>query len=213
MLFGVPRFDEATQYSYEACLRLAEALGGLQTRLLEDDATRSNFEGEIPHDDVFIFYNHGERDRLLAQGGQSNLLDLSNVDLVAGKTVYMACLSADTLGVEVWKRDGTYWGNTEIVGFTPDDKEIFYEAWNYGAILRWKEALSWKECLDQTRKKCDELIDKIDDPWGKVWLNSHRESLACYDGEAPQSKCTLRKLAIRLFGPKLGWKIPNPFSS
>ena len=193
-------------------MRLAEILGGEQKRILEEEATRVNFETEIPNYNIFIFYDHGERDRLVAQGGQSNVLDLGNVDVVKGKQCYtMACLSADTLGVEVWKREGTYWGNKEIVGFTPADKEIFYEAWNYGAILRWKQALSWKESLDQTRSKCDDLIDEIDDPWGKVWLNSYRESLACYDGEEPPpSECPFRRLAIRLFGPKLGWKIPNP---
>ena len=194
-------------------MRLAEELGGDQKRILEEEATRGNFETEIPNYNVFIFYDHGEQDRLVAQGGRSNILDLSNVDLVADKTVYtLACLSLKKLGVEVWKRDGDYWGNDEIVGFVPDDKELFYAVWNHGAILKWKHGLPWKECLDLTKKKCDENMGKTDNPWSKMWLNSHRESLGCYNGEEPPpSDCRLRRLAIRLFGPKLGWKIPNPF--
>lgn len=213
MLLAAPKFDEATLYSHLWSLRLATELGltELDKVLLEDDATRKNFEREIPNHNLFVFYDHGDEDSLVAQGGQENMLDLENVGLVADKEVYtLACLSAKRLGVEAWRKGAVFWGYTDVFGFTTSDEEIFCEAQNAGLILKRKEGLYWPTALERAKEKFNELIDKTEDPWAKTWLRHNRDCLVCYNGEAPKSSCFWRNLAIRLFGPSIGWKIPSP---
>jgi hypothetical protein len=213
MLIAAPRFDEATQYAYKWALQLAQELGGEQTRLLEKDATRENFEGEIGRHMLFIFYDHGEEDRLIAQDGKESMLDLDNVDLVAKKECYvMACLSAKKLGVEAYKRGAVYWGYVAVFGFTTEEEGLFCEAANYGLIVKVKEGLSWKQALQRAKQKFTELMDRARDAWTKIWLRYDRDNLVCYSEETPpESKCVFRKLAIKLFGPRVGWRLSRTF--
>jgi hypothetical protein len=213
MLIAAPRFDEATQYAYKWALQLAQELGGEQTRLLEKDATRANFEREIVKHTLFVFYDHGDVDRLLAQDAEENMLDLDNVDLVAKKECYvMACLSAEKLGVEAYKRGAVYWGYVAVFGFTTEEEGLFCEAANYGLIVKVKESLSWKEALQRAKEKFTGLMDGARDVWTKIWLRYDRDNLVCYSEESPpESKCVFRKLAVKVFGPRVGWRLSRTF--
>ncbi|MHA1263176.1 MAG: hypothetical protein ACTSSA_14015, partial [Candidatus Freyarchaeota archaeon] len=214
MLIAAPRFDQATQYSYKWCVQLAQELGGEQKLLLEKDATRENFEKEIGKHNLFVFYDHGNKDCLVAQDGKENMLDLENVHLVAKKEVYtMACWSARKLGVEAWKRGTVFWGYTEIFGFTTDEEELFCEAANYGLILKVKKGLTWKEALEKAKEKFTELMDRAKDVWTRIWLRHDRDALVCYTEESPpkETNCFVRKASLKLFGTKVGWKLSRLF--
>lgn len=93
--------------------------------------------------------------------------------------------------------------------FTTDALEEFKEATTYGPKRR-VEGLSLKECRDKTKEKMIELRDKLLKA-GKALAAAcmtHDESLlVCYNAEEPTSTCRLRRLAIKLFGPRIGWKL------
>jgi len=215
MLIAAPRFDDVTAYSYKWAVQLAQDLGGQQTLLLEQDATRENFEKEIGNHNLFVFEDHGDKQGLIQQGGQGYMVDKSNDSLLKGKEVYtMACEWASDGGIDAWKKGATaVWGYTQVFGFTTDEEGLFCEAANYGLLAKVREGLTWKDALERAKQKFDELIVKAKDAWSKIWLTHDRDSLVCYTEETPPntSTCPFRKAALKLFGSKLGWKLSWTF--
>lgn len=156
-------------------------------------------------DAMLIFYDHGNEDLLMGNDGIP-VIDLDNVDLLSNREVYtMACLSAKTLGVIAYvdHKCKSFWGSVDVVSLTTDAIESFKEAFNYGLIQRLK-GLSWKECLESTKEKMAEIINRLIEA-GKLiaatCLSYDRDILVCYDGGSPApSICPFRNLGIKLFG-------------
>jgi len=138
---------------------------------------------------------------------------LENVELLRDREAYMNnCSSAKTLGVEAYKHGClAYWGSKDIVSFTTDAWEDFKEAFLHGLKLRI-QGYSWAECLEKTRTKLSELVDKLLSE-GKILaascMRSFRDTLVCYTPDTPPetSECPVRRLALRCFGLKIGWKL------
>lgn len=213
MLDVAPRFDDATEYSFDWNESLVQDLSRHfpeMELLFKDYALRKNFEPSVPNHDIVIFYDHGNETSLIEQGGNGAILDLDNIDLVKGKAVYtMACLSAKELGVKAWQKGCLeYWGAKEVIGFTPDDHELFKECYNLGVIWRFVERQPIKTCLTAVKNRFTMNMDKTDDPWAKTWLRYDRDNWVCWSDETPPddniSDCFFRRLSVRIFGKK-GW--------
>ena len=206
MILGIaPNFDDASKYSNKWFKELVKELSGEKWVLLEkNDAVRSKVEETFDrlHPEIICFYDHGNEDGLVAQGGQSYVIDLKNVKKFAGKVIYtMACLSAAKLGRAHWRNGGIYWGYTEVFGFTLQEEELFMRCANAGLIYRIMEGKSWGECLNYVRGLFDKAIGEAKLTWTKVWLRHDRDALVCYTpSNPPESKCRFRRFFFRLVG-------------
>jgi hypothetical protein len=218
VLAVAPCFDEASQYSFTWYTRLRDAVKDKVTlqELLRDTAVRSAFESNVEafRPDVIVFYNHGSEDCLCAQGGQDCVLDSRNVDKVSGKIIYtMACLSGRKLGAQAYARGCIYVGYVETFTFTTDEEQLFCEAANSGFIVYVNGEQDWAKIKQIMIEAFNKSMDQAEDPWAKMWLQWDRDALRIYalGVDTPESKCVFRKLAIVLFGPKVGWKLTKAF--
>lgn len=205
-----PKFDDATEYSFKWYIETRDKTKDKYTlkELLKNDAVRSKFEQLIKtYDlDILLFYDHGDENGLIQQNG-GYLLDKNNVQLIKNKIIYtMACLSAKKLGVEAWKIGCVYVGYTDLFYFTTQDESLFNEAASHGFILYIDGETNWSEIKKKMIEKFNEAIEQTGDPWTKMWLRHDRDCLAIYNGEVPTTSCTLRKIALKLFGEK-GWHL------
>lgn len=205
-----PKFDAATEYSFRWYKGTVDKTKGkyVLKELLENEAVRTLLDQMVEEfkPDILLFYDHGDEDILVQQGGGS-LVDKSNVGMVKNRVVYtMACLSAKGLGVEAWKMGCVYVGYTELFYFTAGDESLFSEAAGHGFTLHVNGESDWAKIRWEMIKKFDEMINKTSDPWSKMWLVHDRDCLAVYNGETPRSKCAFRKVALKLFGEK-GWNL------
>jgi len=202
MLVIAPRFDEATDYSFKWVKRLLKELNMPYDALFEKDATRENAEKEIPKHDLIVFYNHGEPEGLLAQGGTTYVIDKKNATLLKGKIIYtMACFWGKDGGIDAWKKGAkVVWAYADVFGFTNEEEELFCECANYGLIIHLKENVSWEEALEKTKEKFNEAIKKAKDGWTKIWLRHDRDALVCYTENNPPKTSTL-------FSSLIGWGI------
>lgn len=209
MLLAANKWDDATEYSYRWAMELDKALS-FTTVLEPDEVTREKAQKEIPKHDLIVFYDHGSETALVSQNNGPPFLDTANVDLVADKEVYtMCCLAAKSLGVEAWKRGAVWWGYTEVYGFVLDDEDIFCEQANYGLIVKLNEDLTWEQAYAKSQERDVELIEQSEDVWTRMWLQRNMDSKVVYteDSPPPDSTCRFRRLALKLFGRKLGWKL------
>lgn len=211
----MPRFDEATEYSYQWNERLRDKIGNRMTfiLLLMTDAIRENVERALREnpDIMLIHYDHGLEDALIGQD-ERPVVDLVNVALLKGRESYnMNCLSAQTLGKAAYQ-DGckAYWGFTQIVSFTTDAEEDFCEAFNYG-LLYYLEGHSWEECLEQAKAEMTRIIDdlvKRGNGLAAMLLREDRDALVCYDGDSPPPEpCPASRIIVRLFGYRVLTKL------
>ncbi len=92
----------------------------------------------------------------------------------------------------------------------------FQESFNYGFKLLHERMQTGEPnfpgILELEKKRMTELSDELMSQGnflGAVWMNTNRDSLRWYNGgsEPGPSKCFWRRLAVRLFGKKLGWKL------
>ena len=203
-----PDFDSATKYSFKWNQRLIAALNCSNiTELLEKDATRANFEKYALDADLFIFYDHGGKAGLVAQGGLSFAVDSRNVDLLRGAEVYtMCCLTAKGLGAEAYRKGiKVWWGYTENFSFIPSSEEIYSELANMGLLLVKNNGMDWTDAFYDVQAAFDAAIAKNDaengDPWVSVTLVADRDALVCWTDETPPpTDCTFRQLGINVFG-------------
>ncbi len=98
-----PRFDEATQYSHVFCQELIDLLKKAGANFFDcsgPEATRqavTELLKAMPQVDL-IFYDHGDEQGLVAQGGEDYIIDKSNDELLIGRIVYtLACLWVKTV--------------------------------------------------------------------------------------------------------------------
>lgn len=217
-LFIRPLFDEATEYTFDEA---QDAIEYLKTKGIEvidlpkEQAIRENVE-KILRENPNIYvahYNHGSDDKLWGND-ERPVIDLNNVDLLSNRECYNNnCSSAKKLGVEAWKRGAVYWGYKDIFYFTTDAIEEFKEFVNNG-IKRRVDGHSWKECLSMTKELATKLIDnlvKAGKALAAACMMNDRDCLVCYNAETPTTDCTARKIAIKVFGPKLGWRLTRTF--
>ncbi|MEM1523528.1 MAG: hypothetical protein QXU69_10885 [Thermofilaceae archaeon] len=214
-----PRFDTATEYTYQWSREVVDLLKSMGYTVLEFSGRVDRREVESAlaehREALFVFYDHGSEDSLWAHFGK--LIDLSNVHLLAGRDCYtVACLSAKRLGVEAYKAGcRAYWGYTIEFAFTTDAADYFKEFANYGLKLRVKEGRSWRECLDKAKQLARQLATKLismGNIVAGVLMIRNADALVCYDGEPPEAKCPFRRVAVKLFGKKVGWRLSRLFA-
>jgi len=203
-----PRFDEVTPYTFDFA---AEILQWCQEtsidtiELAEGEAIRARVEEELAKGvDLFIHYDHGNEDALIGQDEKA-VIDLNNCHLLASKETYtLACLSAKSLGVEVWRKGGKYWGYTEVVSFTTDALAEFQQAFNCGFHYRFIEGDSHQNALKRAKEVFTDLSFMLVDD-GKtlaaLCMRQNRDSLVYYNGQKPEKGkgCLLALLKL----PKL----------
>jgi len=211
VLAVAPRFDEATEYSLKWIKRLLDELGCEYEALFEDDATREKFEEAVGRHELVVFYDHGDRKGLYAQGGLTYVIDKKNDHLLKDKIIYtMACLWCSDGGIDAWRKGAkVVWGYVKEFAFTSNEDELFMECANYGLIVKYKENITWEEAYERTIEKFNEAIAKAKDGWTKVWLRYDRDALVCYTENNPPktSTCFARRLLIRLLGAKRAWRV------
>ncbi|MBA7592759.1 hypothetical protein ES708_34953 [subsurface metagenome] len=205
-----PKFDEPTQHSFAFAgeiLQWCRQAGIDIIELAEDDAVRPAVEKALQtfNPDIFIFYDHGSEGCLWGQGGAAAAIDLKNVSLLANIETYtLACLSAKSLGVEVWRRGGAYWGYTEEVGYTTDALAEFQEAFNCGFHYRFIEGDTRLNSLQRTKETFSrlslELVD-VGNPFAAICMREDGDNLVYLDAHKPEEKegCLLALLKL----PKL----------
>jgi hypothetical protein len=210
-----PEFDEATYYSHLWASRLKEAVEAEGWKVIEIGGrrvSRAEVESALASNPSvpYIHYNHGSED---AHWGSETekVLDLNNVDKVAGRIVYcMNCLSAAKLGAVAYTNyKCIYVGYVREFAFTVEDEQLFGEAANSGFIAYAKGERDWAKIKQVMINAFNEAINRTNNPWTKTWLTWDRDNLRIYcEGvDSPETRCMFRKLAIMLLGPKLGWRI------
>ena len=197
-----PRFDDATNYSFEwnqAFLDKVADLGvdGKITMLLEDDAIKSKFREFIGEHDTLLFFDHGIDNRLVGQGGVT-IVSTADAQYLDGKQVFaMACLSAKGLGPKAINEGAIeYWGAVESIGFTLEDAWLFGEVFIDGAYSRFIEKMSIDDVLQNMKDHFDLQKTKTDNPWTKVWLQKDKDMwIVLQEGDVPPpEKSWLEKL-------------------
>ena len=207
-LNAVPKFDQATEYSIVWNRRLIEKLKFNNLyELIEHQVTRKNFEKFAPQADLFIFYDHGNQNALIAQGAVENLVDSNNVELLRGASVYtMCCLAAKKLGAEAYRKGVKHWwGYTEAFSFIPTSEEVYSDLANLGLILIQEENMCWNDAIAEVKLAYDNAIEENDenngDPWVSITLAWDKDALVCWSGKnPPPTTCTFRATGIKLFG-------------
>jgi hypothetical protein len=123
------------------------------------------------------------------------------------------CLWGSDGGIDAWKKGArAVWCYTKEFGFSTDALAEFGRFANEGLRLRL-EGKSWIECLRMAKELARELASRLVEA-GKyiaaVLLSRDAEILVCYTPEnPPESHCPLRRLLIKLFGPRIGWSLPS----
>jgi len=214
-----PRFDKPTQYTFgfaEEILQWCREAGIAVVELAEAEATRGRIEEILKYPlflpDLYIHYDHGVEDGLCGQGG-GNAIDLKNCHLLATIETYtLACLSAKSLGVEVWRQGGKYWGYVDVVSFTTDALDRFKESFNCGFRYLFIEG-DRQNALSRAKDTFNRLTFELVGT-GKmiaaICMRENGQNLRYYDTNAPDSGCQLRRMLIKVLGQKRGWAIPSP---
>lgn len=206
-----PRFDSATEHTFAFAtqiLQWCQQAGISVVELAEDEAVRARVEQELAKEvDLFIHYDHGDEDSLIGQDKRA-VIDLKNSDRLADKEVFtLACLSAKSLGMEVWRKGGTYWGYTEVVSFTTDSLAEFQEAFNCGFHYRFIESDSRQNALTRAKETFERLTFELVDAGetlAAILMRENGDNLVYYDAHEPEEEkegclLTLLKLPIRVF--------------
>lgn len=225
-IVGRPSFDDASKYSLEFCQELIDIMKNDGTQYLDcskDDASRQAvvalLEAVTAEKADFLFYNHGSEEGLVAQGGKDYIIDKENDYLLIGRIVYTLACSWGADGGWQAKRNGAKAVHcyVEVVGFMTSALPDFQESFNYGWKLlheRMKHGLepNFSGLLEKEKAKFTELSDKLMSEGnflGAMWMNRNCDSVRWYNGGGapPESKCFWRRLAVKIFGSKLGWNL------
>lgn len=178
VLNAAPRWEDdvAVQYSFRWNRALIEDLGISAVELLEDEATKENYEKHAHEADLFIFYDHGGEDGLVEQGGKGYMVDIWNVGLLKGADVYtMCCSAAADLGKVAFRKGvKSWWGYDRPFSFVLDMDDTFCRLANLGLKIKRGSDCSWLEAADQVRLAYDEEIDRLrgDKKKVEVWSMS-----------------------------------------
>jgi len=206
-----PRFDEVTPYTFAFAAEVLQWCreAGIDTiELAEGEAIRARVEEELAKGiDLFIHYDHGNETALIGQDEKA-VIDLSNCDLLAMKETYtLACLSAKSLGVEVWRKEGKYWGYVEVVSFTTDALPEFQEAFNCGFHYRFIEGDTHQNALSRAKEMFSNLaLQLVEDgkTFAAVCMRQNRDSLRYYNANTPEEEKKGCLLALLKLPTKIG---------
>jgi len=211
-----PKFDEVTEHSYrwgDDPVNLLKQVNAEVKDLGGRPISKAEVKEAIIQDDpeIVVHYDHGEEDGWLGSPTET-VMTSKEADLLSGRFVYtMNCLSAKKLGVEAWKKKcKVYVGYTQVFAFTEDEQHLFREAAVYGLRVYLIDGVGETEIKHKMIQKYDEMINSAKNVWSQIWLTHDRDALVVYNGEAPTSDCPFRRLAIKLFGARLGWRLPSP---
>lgn len=206
-----PKFDSATEYTFafaSEILQWCQQAGIEVTELAEEDAVRLAVENALErfNPDIFVFYDHGDKDALIGQDGKA-AIDLKNCDRLAGKEVFtLACLSAKDLGPEVWRKGGTYWGYIDVFSFTTDSLAEFQEAGNCGFHYRFLEGDSRENALNRAKETFERLSVELvaaGNTLAAIFMRENGDNLVYLDAHKPEEKegCLLGllKLPIKIW--------------
>lgn len=220
VLLVAPMFDPATYHSYTWSREIKAYMlfkgcnvVDISGRKVRRSEVESNLISINP--DIVVFYDHGNEEQLF--GSESDVvIDKNNVHMFSGKALYtMACLSGKRLGVLVWKNDGVFWGYNRVFMFTTDAVDYFQSFANRG-IEEYLNGYSWEDAYMITKQYGFELAKRLASE-GKiiasVCMINNASSLVCYTKNMypGETGCIFRKIAIKLLGRKLGWKLRIPF--
>lgn len=212
-----PKFDEATSYTYAFAgeiLNRCQQAGIEVVELAEGDAVKDLVEQELPDMvDVFVHYDHGEEDALIGQDEKA-VIDLGNCWLLHRAYVYtLACLSAKSLGVELWKLGAKYWGYKGVVSFTNDALQQFQEAFNCGFKYLFIDEARSEDALSQAKEMFTSLsieLAEAGNTFAAAAMLMDGDYLRCYNANPPESDCLWRRALIKTLGLRWGWAIPSP---
>lgn len=206
-----PKFDDVTEYCSQWAQEIIDILkdkGLLVADLGGREVTRAEVEKILDeHPEAYVgFWNHGNEDCLWGSKTEK-VFDLNNSDRLAGKEVFtLACLSAKELGKEVWSKDGTYWGYTDVFSFTTDSLAEFQQAANCGWHYRFLKGDTPKDALKRAKDTFTELSYKLVDA-GKtmaaICMRNDRDALVYYNGQKPEGEKPKGCLLALLKLPKL----------
>jgi hypothetical protein len=188
-----PKFDDVTPYTFAFAaeiLQWCQEAGISVVDLAEGEAIRARVEEELQKGfDLFIHYDHGDETALIGQDEKA-VIDLSNCDFLKDKETYtLACLSAKSLGAEVWRRGGKYWGYVEVVSFTTDALPAFQESFNCGFKFRFIEGNSHQDALARAKETFDDLAVMLVDAgniFAAICMRQNRDSLRYYNANTPE---------------------------
>jgi len=180
-----------------------------------DDATRVDVEDMLRKRPLahFVFYDHGDEKGLVAQDG-GYIIDSDNVALLKDRIVYtLACLYGKDGGWEAHRIGArAVHCYVEVVGFMTGALKEFQESFNYGFKLLHEIGPKFSEISEKEKEKMTELLDDLmekGDFLGAMWMGRNRDSVRWYNGGGapPESTCFFRRLAVRIFGPEIGWNL------
>jgi len=220
-----PRFDEATEYSFEWAQEIVDFLEENlipHIDLAEEKAIKENVEGVLTNDPdlAVIHYDHGSEDAIYGNDGNP-VINLANNKLLKNRECFnMNCLSAKVLGVDsYWRYNTVYWGSWEVIAFitTPNALLLFKEALNFPIKRMLGGEEDWNKIMDETKENDDRIIDKmisIGETFAAAVHLSNRGSRRVWTEKTPpddqESDCIFRRLALKLLGQK-AWRIQRPF--
>lgn len=215
-----PVFDDVTEITYDEAQDFFDYLkekGKSCIDLAREEAILENVEEVLIENPTISIYHadHGSPDKIWGND-ERPVIDLKNVHLLEGKEIFNNnCSSAKKLGVEAWKKGcKAFFGYTDVFIFTTDALEEFKIATTFGPKRR-VDGLSLKDCLEKTKEKMIELRDdliKAGKALAAACMTRDHDILVCYNTEPPSSDCRVRRLAIRAFGPRIGWRLSKKFT-
>lgn len=214
LLGDAPRFDEATQYSYDWFLWTMSEIDHAITvvKLLEAEAVKDRTIQELhrdPKPSWFVHYDHG--DNYVLWGNDKNpIINLDNLQELAGMRVYnMNCLSGspDGLGGHALAAGILeFLGYRDIYSFTLDSLEEHKQATGFGLIKAITEGKQLKDIVEEMRQNGYNLADKLnaEGKWPAASaLVTDMNNLICYAEGAPpppEPECTVSRGLLHLFG-------------
>lgn len=211
--------DEVTPITFEEAQEVVDYAKAENVEVVDvakGEAVRENVERVLRENPgvLVLHANHGNEGAWFGADERA-CVDLNNVKLLAYRECYANnCSSAAKLGVEAWKLGAVYYGFREVFVFTIEEEPYFKQFVNHG-IKKRIDGLSWKECLSSAKQLAQKLVDELvraGKGLAAACLHHDAEVLVCYTEDMPPtSDCAFRKVALRIFGPKIGWKLSRTF--
>jgi len=204
-VFVRPNFDKVSEFSFKWCEKLIKDLGIKDfVDLAGNLATRENTEKalkENPSAD-FIFYNHGDKQGLLAQNGEGYIIDKRNSSALQRRVAYsMACLWCSDGGADAYRKGAKIvWGYKDAFSFMAQAEEIYGRLANMGLLLVKNDGLSWRQAYEKVIEAFNEEIRKAEtgDPWVEITLINDRDALVCWATWNEPSTETFLEMIIRM---------------
>jgi hypothetical protein len=212
-LVVAPKFDDATEYSYEWSREVVDWLKTATYDVVDiggREVGRQEVETELQKGvELYVHYDHGNED--CHWGSRTTkVVDLENDHLLAGKEVYcMNCLSASRLGRDAVKNKGcvAYYGYTDVFAFSTDALDDFKTFANAGLKYRLL-GYSWQQVVSMVKQLADVLVEKLYKAGKFIAASAMQHDadvLVCWEpGNVPEPNSWIDKL-IELIKKFIEW--------